>query len=151
MPSPRKPLPAATIKEAVQLFATGQATRRKVKALGIPEPRYPALKRAAEEELTAFKDEMGAVLRSTLLDIGKRLERESGQLSVSQLAVTLGILADKHKQLHETGPHSLSQTLNLHIKGDTGSALRAILGPAADKVFSGHTSAHPSPTEPGQS
>lgn len=145
----RKSIPPTAIPEAAKLFVSGQATRRKITALGIPEPRYPALRRAAEEELTAFKDELGAVLRSTLLDMGKRLERESGQLSVSQLPVALGILADKHKQLHETGPHNLSQTLNLHIKGDAGTALRAILGPAAKVVF-GHGEAPPLTSNPGQ-
>jgi hypothetical protein len=129
----RDPLPKEVLTGAANLFATGKASRRKAQALGVPGKRYAALAKAAEVEIAVFKTVMGGTLRRTTTKMARRLEAEADKLPLGALAVNLGILSDKERMLREN--HPTSQSLHLHIKGDPGSALTAILGPAAAAVM----------------
>lgn len=129
----RDPLPKEVITAAAKMFATGKASRTKAAALGVPAHRYPSLKAAADAEIEVFRTCTGGILRRTATKMAKRFERDADTLPIGQIPIALAVTLDKERALRESVP--ASQSLHLHIKGDSGSALRAILGPAADRVF----------------
>jgi len=86
-----------------------------------------------------FQERQRAQLQDILGELGQMIRADLDKLSPAQKAITYGILADKLA----TQPKQLTQNLHLHIKGDGKSALAAILGPAAQSIFS-HPSAQDS-------
>ena len=131
--SAKRKLPQSTITAAAEAFAAGTATRRTLQALGLPQRQYPAIAAEADEELKRFRHALSGVLAETIMDLTERLRADSGKLSVGQIPVTIGILADKHRALNDTGG-PISQHVHLHLAdGDRHGAIAALLGKHAER------------------
>lgn len=124
---PKKQLTPEALTVAVKAFATGTATRRTLQASGIPQRHYPQLAMTAQEELELFRTELSGELRGILRKLTKRLHDESEKISTAQLPVAIGILTDKHRDLHSGA--SAAQSLHLHLHGaDRDEAMARLLG-----------------------
>lgn len=99
---------------------------------GMSDNDARVVKRIAAKTVAEFCDEMRAPMQETMRKLIEKIEREIDELSPSQAAIVLGILHDKHGAEVKT----VNQALHIHIKGgDSGSALKAILGPQANSIF----------------
>lgn len=91
------------------------------------------LRKAAGATIEEFREIQRTQLQHLLDDLGDKLHDEIAALSPYQKVIAYGILTDK---LHNQ-PQSVTNSLHIHLKGgDSSSALRSILGPAADKLLS---------------
>jgi hypothetical protein len=81
----------------------------------------------AEEFAEAQRNQLQPILHR----LAEKISNELDAMKPAQAAIVYGIMADKLANQ----PKVLNQALHLHIKGDAGSALSAILGPAAKSVF----------------
>jgi hypothetical protein len=98
---------------------------------GLPQSKATAIRAATVQNVEDFAEAQRAKLQELFDALSAKLARETDQLTAMQTAITLGIVSDKLNQ----APKAISQALHLHIKGDAGTALAAILGPAAKSVF----------------
>ena len=98
---------------------------------GLSQGDARALIRVSNQTIDEFADEQRGKLQTVFAELLADFYAEKEKLSPMQKAIALGIIADKLNQ----APKAINQALHLHIKGDTGSALAAILGPAAKPVF----------------
>lgn len=78
-----------------------------------------------------FAEAQRGQLQPILARLADKIAAELDTMKPAQAAIVYGIFADKLANQ----PKVLNQALHLHIKGDAGSALAAILGPAAQSVF----------------
>lgn len=108
------------------------------KQTGIGEIASRAIMHVTKMTAEEFADHQRTRLQSLADKLAKKAESEVESLTPMQTVIGLGVVTDKINQ----GPKAVNQSLHLHIKGDAGSALSAILGPAAKSVFS---------AKPGQS
>lgn len=106
---------------------------------GLGRAEADAARALTVQTVEEFQEKQRAQLQDILGELGGMIRADLDKLSPAQKAITYGILADKLA----TQPKQLTQNLHLHIKGDGKSALAAILGPAAQSVFS-HPSAQDS-------
>ena len=92
-------------------------------------------KLAAYSKMNAdeFAEAQRGQLQPILARLADKIAAELDTMKPAQAAIVYGIFADKLA----SQPKVLNQALHLHIKGDAGSALQAILGPAAQSVFAG--------------
>jgi len=88
----------------------------------------------AEEFAEAQRNQLQPILHR----LADKISNELDAMKPAQAAIVYGIMADKLANQ----PKVLNQALHLHIKGDAGSALSAILGPAAKSVFRGQHVEH---------
>jgi hypothetical protein len=99
---------------------------------GIGEESARLLRKAAGASMEEFRELQRVQLQGMLDKLGNKLEQEIDDLSSYQKVIAYGILTDK---LHNQ-PQSINNSLHIHLKGgDSASALRSILGPAADKLL----------------
>ena len=99
---------------------------------GVGEDCARMLRKMAGATIEEFREMHRADLQHLVTDLGARLKDEVAALSPYQKVIAYGILTDK---LHNQ-PQSVSNSLHIHLKGgDSSSALRSILGPAADKLL----------------
>lgn len=99
---------------------------------GVGEDCARMLRKAAGATIEEFREIQRTQLQHLVDDLGSRLQEEIEDLSPYQKVIAYGILTDKL----QNQPQSVTNSLHIHLKGgDSSSALRSILGPAADKLL----------------
>lgn len=119
--------------DEVPAIALGKTAAQIQAATGVSQHDAEAIARVAKMSVDEFAQASREALQPIMARLLDKISGEMDTLKGAQSAIVYGILADKYQQ----GPKVLNQALHLHIKGDAGSALRTILGPAAQSVFAG--------------
>ena len=98
---------------------------------GISKHDAEVLARVTKQNIEEFAETQRQQLQPILVRLADKIAAEMDSMKPAQAAIVYGILSDKLANQ----PKAITQALHLHIKGDAGSALAAILGPAAQSVF----------------
>jgi hypothetical protein len=117
--------------DEIPAIALGKTAAQIQAATGVSQHDAEAIARVAKMSVDEFAQASREALQPIMSRLLQKISGEMDTLKGAQAAIVYGILADKYQQ----GPKVLNQALHLHIKGDAGSALRTILGPAAQSVF----------------
>ena len=125
-------IPKLSPAEIAEAATRATGYRQLKEETGLSEPDARAVMRATNMTADEFADYQRSKLQDLADKLASKAAKEIEQLSPMQTVISLGVVTDKINQ----GPKAVNQSLHLHIKGDPGSALAAILGPAAKSVFS---------------
>lgn len=118
--------------EKLATVALGHGRSEIMAQTGVGEDAARVIRRVANATIEEYREIQRTQLQGMLEKLGQRLETEIEELNPYQKVIAYGILTDK---LHNQ-PQSLNNSLHIHLKGgDSASALRSILGPAADKLL----------------
>lgn len=117
--------------ESLPSVCLGATTAEIQAATGLAEKTSGILARFSAMNAEEFAEAQRNQLQPILHRLAEKINRELDDMKPAQAAIVYGIMADKLANQ----PKVLNQALHLHIKGDAGSALSAILGPAAKSVF----------------
>lgn len=98
---------------------------------GLGKDAATVLRAATVKNIEDFAEEQRGRLQELAEQLAKDARASMGNLRPMEKVIALGIVTDKLNQ----APKAINQALHLHIKGDAGSALASILGPAAQSVF----------------
>ena len=124
-------VPRVSPAEIAEAAARATGYRQLKEETGISADDAKAIMRTTKMTAEEFAEYQRGKLQDLADKLASKAAQEIEQLTPMQTVISLGVVTDKINQ----GPKAVNQSLHLHIKGDAGSALAAILGPAAQSVF----------------